>query len=238
MHMFLTDKVVLLSGASAGIGRSLLFRLIEAGALVAFCGRSEQKMNDLYLEIGAEEMKKHFSGIFCLSKETEIVNFIRGTYEKFGRIDYLINCAGLNSARGNVEEIDTEDLDWMYKINLRAPMIMMKETSKIMKPFKQGTIINVLSTVCLFSNEGIGAYTASKSGLDALTKVFRKEVRKDHIKVISVYPGGVNTGFRDTVREDYLSPESVAETILKTMNLPAEVMLDEIVLRPAIERNF
>lgn len=107
-----------------------------------------------------------------------------------------------------------------------------------MKVKKEGLIINILSTCCLFSNEGNGAYTAAKSALDGLTKVFRKEARKNNIRVCSVYPGGINTPFRDQEREDYLSPENTADTILKTLDIDTSVALDEIVLRPFVETNY
>ena len=107
-----------------------------------------------------------------------------------------------------------------------------------MKVKKEGLIVNILSTCCLYSNEGTGAYTATKSSLDGLTKVLRKEVRKDNIRVCSVYSGGINTPFRIQVREEYLSPDKAAEAILKTLDIDKSVALDEIVLRPFIETNY
>ncbi len=80
---------------------------------------------------------------------------------------------------------------------------------------KDGLIVNILSTCCLYSNEGTGAYTATKSSLDGLTKVLRKEVRKDNIKGLFGLSGGINTPFRIQVREEYLSPDKAAEVNIK-----------------------
>ncbi|MDW7692034.1 SDR family oxidoreductase [Flammeovirgaceae bacterium SG7u.111] len=229
------NKIILLTGATSGIGRSLAKQLAAEGAILALCGRSEEKMASLLEELSLPK-GQIFSKCFSITSEEEIIRFVEETNQELGNIDTLINCAGANSARGKVEEMKTEDLDYMYALNFRAPMIFMREAYKKIKAVESGTIVNILSTVCLFSNEGIGAYTATKSGLDSLTKVFRKEARKDGVKVISVYPGGVDTDFRAADRPEYLSPEPVAESIVSMLKLPAEV--HELVLRPMVEENF
>jgi NADP-dependent 3-hydroxy acid dehydrogenase YdfG len=234
----LLNKRVLITGATSGIGRCLTIKLAAAGAKMAICGRSEEKMALLMQEPEIKESTEVFVKTFSVTDEKEIVDFVAESAQKFSGLDYLINCAGANSARGNVSEIRTADLDYMISVNLRAPFIFMREAFNIMAKDQKGTIVNILSTVCLFSNEGIGAYTASKAGMDALTKVFRKEALKSGIKVCSVYPGGVNTTFRDAVRPDYLSPESVADSILAFLTLPLEVAVHEMVLRPMVETNF
>jgi len=110
--------------------------------------------------------------------------------------------------------------------------------SLVLQLINLGAKVNILSTCCLFSNEGLGSYTASKGALDSLTKVLRKEARKDNIRVCSVYPGGINTSFRPQAREEYLSADIAAETIINSINIDERVALDEIVLRPFIETNY
>jgi short-subunit dehydrogenase len=234
-----SGQVILLTGATSGIGRQLALRLASEGATLALCGRSEEKMASLLEELrnGYAESTP-FSRTFCLSSEEEIVRFVADAESSLGPVGVLVNCAGLNSARAEVAELNTADLDWMLTINLRAPMIFMRECFRGMRARGAGHIVNVLSTVCLFSNEGIGAYTASKAGLDALTKVFRKEAGAAGVKVTSVYPGGVNTGFRAQSRPDYLSPESVAEAIVSVLKLSDETAVHELVFRPMTENNF
>jgi short-subunit dehydrogenase len=114
----------------------------------------------------------------------------------------------------------------------------MREVYKNMESVKRGTIINVLSTVCNFSNEGIGAYTASKASLDALAKVFRKEARLSNVKVCSIYPGGVNTSFRETTKPEYLEVESVVQAICTMILTDSNTSIDELVIRPMIEKNY
>lgn len=234
----ISEQLVLLTGATSGIGRQLAPLLAREGARLALCGRSAEKMARLIDELDTSSGSTFFGRTFCLSSEAEIVRFVADAERERGPIEILINCAGINSARGEVAEMNTADLDWMLTINLRAPMIFMRECFKHMRERRRGHIVNVLSTVCLFSNEGIGAYTASKAGLDALTKVFRKEARSAGVKVTSIYPGGVNTAFRAQSREDYLSPESVAEAIVAVLKLNDDTAVHEFIFRPMVESNF
>jgi NADP-dependent 3-hydroxy acid dehydrogenase YdfG len=233
----LKDKRIILTGATSGIGRSLALKLAAQGAKLCVCGKTPEKMQSLLAELKSYNCDV-FAKTFSVTDESEIISFVNESKAKFGSIDILINNAGLNTAKGNVGEIKTSDFDYMIAVNLRAPFIFMREVFNIMKPQQKGTVVNVLSTVCLFSNEGIGSYTASKAGIDALTKIFRKEARKENIKVCSVYPGGTDTPFRNNKRPDYLSPESVADSIISVLLLPEDVVTHEIVVRPMVENNF
>lgn len=235
---FWQNKCVIVTGGTSGLGRSLVLKLLEAGAKVAFCGRSKDKMEEVLNEINPDLRDNIYNDIFEITEEDKIITFVQSTANKFGTIDVLINCAGANTARALVEEIKIEDMDWMLKVNMMAPLMFIKEAYKYMKEKKEGLVVNILSTCCLFSNEGIAAYTASKGALDSLTKVFRKEARKNNVRVCSVYPGGINTAFRAQTREEYLSAESSAETILRSLDIDKNVALDEIVLRPFVESNY
>lgn len=195
-------------------------------------------MERLVASLGQTPSSQIYYETICLSDVEAIQQFVRHTLEHFGTIDILINNVGLNNARGEVTSLNANDLDWMMAINFRAPLIFMQEVGKHMLEKHEGFVVNVLSTVCLFSNEGIGGYTASKAALDALTKVFRKEVRKHNIRVLSVYPGGVDTPFREADRPEYLDSEQVANTLVNALKTEKNVALDELVFRPMVERNF
>lgn len=232
----LKDKRILITGATSGIGRSLTLKLIKAGAKVAFCGRSKMKLNNLLDEIKEYQNNYYFES-FDATIEEDIKQFVENANKKLGGIDILVNCAGANTAKSPVKDIETSDLEYMLKLNLIAPFVFMKEVHKSMVNIGDGLIINVLSTVCNFSNEGIGAYTASKASLDALVKVFRKEVR-DYIRVCSIYPGGVNTAFRDIDKPEYLEAEEIADSIIFMMLFGGNTSVDELVIRPIIEKNY
>jgi len=233
----IVNKNILVTGATSGIGKCLTLKLIDEGANVAFCGRSENKMTQLVAEIKNTKSKCYYKA-FDVSNEDDIIGFVKDASIHLGQLDILVNCAGANTARAFVADIKTVDLEWMLRVNTIAPFIFMREVYKSMNRKKAGQFINVLSTVCNFSNEGIGAYTASKSGFNALVNVFRKEVRDSNIKVCSIFPGGVDTPFREAIKPEYLDPENVAETIMTMMLFDDNTSIDELVIRPLIEKNY
>lgn len=233
----LTNKKILVTGATSGIGKCLTLKLIESGANVAFCGRSSIKMTQLLSEIEGSK-SNFFYKAFDITNENDIITFVKEGTINLGTFDVLVNCAGANTARSLVSNIKTTDLEYMLRINTIAPFVFMREVYKSMEIAKAGTIINVLSTVCNFSNEGIGGYTASKSSFDALVKVFRKEVRHNNIKVCSIYPGGTNTAFREKNNPDYLTEQSVVDAILTMITTDVNSTIDELIIRPMIEKNY
>lgn len=228
---------VILTGATSGIGRSLAYHLSSIGVKLALCGRNEEKMNSLLAnpEVSQQTL---YHDCFCMTSEQNITNFVNKACEKLSGVDILINCAGSNTSRGALSEIQAADMDYVYAVNLRAPFIFMREAFEQMKPHKTGTILNVHSTVCLYHNEGIGAYTAVKAGFDALSKVFRKEAAHEGVHLLGVYPGGVDTGFRSKSRPDYMTPDGVAAAITAQLSLPENVIPHELVIRPSVETNY
>lgn len=241
MSVTLKHKNILVTGATSGIGRLLTERLSELECNLAFCGRSSEKMQQVVSSVTnlSSAASKHYYQAFDISDYNAIEHFVSNATSHLGRIDILINCAGANTSRDSVANIDIEALEWMLKVNMLAPCVFMQQVYKqSMKEQQKGMVINVMSTVCSFSNEGIAGYTAAKSGFDALTKVFRKEVREEGIKVCAIYPGGVDTPFRDSERPEYLEPNSVVDAIIYMANQSNNVCVDELVVRPLIEKNY
>ena len=232
----LRGRVVIVTGATAGIGRCLARLLAAHGARLAVCGRSEERLESLHGECTGDHPPLLRS--FCVSSEQAIVGFVDEVEAVMGPVDVLINCAGSNTARSNVADLKMTDLDWVLAVNLRAPTIFMREVFQRMRLRKTGHIVNIISTAARFSNEGIAAYSAAKAGLDALTRVFRKEARASGIAVTAVFPGGVNTQFRAKPNPDYMSAETVAETIVNVLTVNADAAVHELILRPMVETNF
>lgn len=234
----LKNKNIMVTGATSGIGRVLTERLSLLGCNLAFCGRSEQKMQQVVTNLATMQGLNYYQ-TFDITDYALISNFVEKAISRLGDIDILINCAGVNSSREAIKDLDINDMEWMLKVNMLAPFVFMQDTyNKSMKAQGKGMIINVMSTVCSFSNEGIGAYTASKSGFDALTKVFRKELREQNIKVCAIYPGGVDTPFRESKRPQYLDPNSVVDSIVHIATQSGNACIDELVIRPMIEKNY
>lgn len=238
MFETLKNKNIIVTGATSGIGRILTERLSLLGCHLAFCGRSDPKMQQVVTKLAMMQGQAYYQ-TFDITDYSLISRFVEKSILQLGDIDILINCAGVNSSRDAIKNLDINDMEWMLKVNMLAPFVFMQDTyNKSMKAQGKGMIINVMSTVCCFSNEGIGAYTASKSGFDALTKVFRKELRDEGIKVCAIYPGGVDTPFRESERPHYLDPNSVVDSILHIAIQSGNACIDELVVRPMVEKNY
>ncbi|WAJ71405.1 SDR family oxidoreductase [Catenovulum adriaticum] len=227
---------ILITGASSGIGRELAIQANQLGYRLSLCARDSTKMAVTLNKL--TQSTPVFSDCFCVSDEAASLAFVKQAEHNNGKVDVLINCAGLNNARGMGHEVALEKLDWMMQINCYAPIRFMQAVLPKMQQAGSGCIINILSTVCLHANPGIAAYTASKTALDGYFKVMRKELKKEGIKCLSVYPGGVDTQFREADRPLYLTAESVAKATLQLLNTDTNTHIHELVMRPSIEDNF
>jgi NAD(P)-dependent dehydrogenase (short-subunit alcohol dehydrogenase family) len=238
MRESIRGRTILVSGATRGIGAALARELAARGARLALTGRDSAALAEISndaLRLGATAVH---AKAFDLRDERAIVDFHADALRALGPLDVLINNAGFNPRKAPLAEVTTEEFDDALAVNLRAPFVFLREAFRDMKRRGSGHVVNVLSTVCHFANENMGAYTAAKAGLDALTAIFRKEARVHGIRVTSVYPGGTNTTFRSNVREDYSKPESVARAILSVLELPDDVVVHELTFRPMVESNF
>ncbi len=234
----LAGKTMIITGASSGLGRALALAAAGKGARLALCGRSPERLQSLCDALESIPALDFIIESFDLGDAQAIGSFVEKTIRHFGRLDILVNSAGANPARSTIESLGLGDLEYMMRLNCFAPAAFMKACHRPMAQGGGGLVLNILSSCCLFANEGLGAYTASKTALEGLTKVYRKEARKDRIRVSAIYPGGINTAFRTQVRPDYLPAEAVADAVLAFASLDPEVAPDELVLRPFVETNF
>ncbi|WP_096086959.1 SDR family oxidoreductase [Agaribacterium haliotis] len=226
---------IVLSGASSGIGRELALLLDQPDNKLSLCGRSEDKLQQT---TAALKNVNCFARAFCVSHFDDIRSFCVDAEHRFGPADILINCAGLNNGRAAGHELEHHYLDWMMRINCYAPIEFMRAVVPQMQTRQRGSIVNVLSTTALYANPGIAGYSASKAALDAYSKVMRKELRKDNIKMLSLYPGGVDTDFRDAERPQYLQAKDVAEAVLSMLKSSDNAHIHELIIRPQCEENF
>jgi NADP-dependent 3-hydroxy acid dehydrogenase YdfG len=234
--MSLTPSHILLTGASSGIGRALAVALAQQGHRLSLCGRDPAKLAQTLALLPAG--CSVFSQSFSVTDAAAIRQFCQQATRQFGQVEVLINCAGANSSRNAATQPDWSALEQMMQLNFYAPLHFIQQLVPAMKEQGKGIVLNLLSTVCLFSNPGISAYSASKAALDSYSKVLRKELHGTGVKVLSVYPGGVDTEFRAASRPDYLSAEEVADAIVLMLAASAKAHIHELVIRPAVETNF
>jgi NAD(P)-dependent dehydrogenase (short-subunit alcohol dehydrogenase family) len=227
-----TNRTVLITGATRGIGRELARQLHMAGFLLFVTGR----------DAGAvAAVRDEFSCPGCAAdlKDSEaVVRLYTCAREGLGRVDVLVNNAGFNKAKDPLTSVSERDLDDAYAVNVRAPILLAREALREMGARGSGHIVNVVSSIVRASMENYSVYTTMKHALHGFTGCLIKEARRVGVKVTGVYPGGVNTRFRAQPRPDYLEPASAARMIAHCIMAPEDVVVHEILYRPLVEDNF
>ena len=186
------NKIVVLTGASSGIGYSLLNYFIKEGARVYGSSRNER-------ELTTESKQECNFELLDLADELNVEKYVKTILQKENRIDILINNAGVAHNLALVEEINSEMLNSVVRDNLLPTFNMMKYTIPIMKKNNSGTIINISSRAGRRAVPKLSAYTAAKFAVRGLTESVAKELQDTGIKCISISPAGVNTGMRAMV---------------------------------------
>lgn len=225
----------LITGASSGIGKATALAFAKAGIDVVLVSRSQDKLESVAKaaqELGVEAQA------FCLdlAEVTQVKSKIQGIADEFGNINILINNAGIGYT-GNLSETPLEDWQQVIDLNLTSVFQCMMGILPGMRQQGQGTIINIASIAAKQTFPGWGAYCVSKAGLLFLSQTLAQEERANGIRVIAICPGSVNTAIWDTPtvqanfdRSQMLTPEIVATTILHTVLLPQEAVIEELTI--------
>ncbi len=194
-----TGKVVVVTGAGKGIGRCIALTYAANGfnvILAEIDPETGAKTEEIILSAGQK-------AVFIktdVSNPGEINKMINITGELFGRIDILINNAGLSKWKSPFE-LPVEEWDTIINTNLRSVFLCSRETAKIMRINGGGSIVNIASTRAFMSEPDSEAYAASKGGIVALTHALAASLAKDHIRVNCLSPGWIETGDYDKLRE-------------------------------------
>ncbi|MYI55993.1 MAG: SDR family oxidoreductase [Acidimicrobiia bacterium] len=189
------DRVALVTGASRGIGRAIAEALADSGYAVGICARLE--------EIGEVAAELREAGAVAEAWRVDVTDtlglrrFVDGAAERFGRIDVLVNNAGMNRA-GYIREVFANEVDAMFAVNVRAPLVAMQAVVPHMVAAGGGRIVNIASWVARSPRPGFVAYSASKAALVALTQGAALEFADSGITVNAVCPGNVLTDIWET----------------------------------------
>lgn len=185
-----TNKILLITGATSGIGKATALRFAEGGASIAAVGRDEVALSELQRAIdGAGAQFLAIRADLSVEKETGMA--VSKTVGHFGGIDVLVNAAG-HISTGTIEDTSLEAWDAMLNINLRAPVILMQKALPTIVA-RRGNIVNVSSVTGLRAFPGVLAYCVSKAGLDQLTRCAALELAAKGVRVNAVNPGVVVT---------------------------------------------
>lgn len=229
------SRVVLISGASSGIGRALAVTFAAHGDRVVALARSRAALASLRRSIGR-------SGGTCISLSCDVrkLRAVREAAQKARRLagvpHIVIHNAGITVFKSFLRT-SQEEFDDILQTNLMGTVLLTRQVLPWMIRRKSGMIVNILSMAAKVVYTGSAAYSASKAAGSALMNVIREEVRKKGIRVVNIYPGAVLTGMWNTgVRRKYanrmMRAEEVAELVYAATIADTRTSLEEMVLRP------
>jgi NADP-dependent 3-hydroxy acid dehydrogenase YdfG len=236
----LTSKGVLITGGGSGIGLAAAKMLLQEGAKVAITGRDAAKLARAADGLQAGDRLVHFPA--DVSKPEQVEALVKDAVKALGRIDILLNNAGLNIPERAFRQLTLESWKNLLGSNLEGAFYCMKAVLPHMLERKEGLIINVNSISGKRASPlGGTAYAAAKFGLRALGMGLAAEEKDNGIRVANIYPGEVDTPIlkhrptplTEEHRRTILQPEDVAAAIVFVATLPARVAIPELVIMPS-----
>lgn len=184
----LKDKVAIVTGSSSGIGKAIALRFGQEGAQVVVAARRVQLCEQTVSQI-REQGGEAWAIQIDVADERQVERLMADTVSRYGRIDVLVNNAGIGGG-GRLADTSTETFDQVMNVNLRGTFFCCRAGFQHMKKQGGGVVINMSSVAGLQAWAGTGTYSASKHGIMALTKSLADEGRPYHIKVSAICPGG------------------------------------------------
>ncbi|HLB74799.1 MAG TPA: SDR family oxidoreductase [Sedimentisphaerales bacterium] len=237
MAQALIGKVALVTGASRGIGRAISVALGDEGATVVLAARAVEKLEGTAEQVGKAGGQAQIV-VTDLTDEDSIKNLVEVVRENYGKLDVLVNNAGVTHS-AKLEETATEDWQRCMLVNARAPFILCREALPLLRQAPAGCIINIASVVGVKGYPLQSAYTSSKHALRGMTISLAEELRGSSVRVHLLCPGGVNTEMVGNVRpdirkEDLIEPGEIAELVLYLVTHKGNAVVDELHIRRAV----
>lgn len=243
----LTGRVALVTGASSGIGEGAALALAAAGATVAVAARRVDRLESLVQRIQS-------AGGKALALPGDVVDesvakgMVEQTIKRFGRLDILVNSAGIIQA-GGVENARLDEWRRVLEVNLLATLYTCTAAIAPMRAQGGGDIINISSTAGRRAAAPFGPYSTSKFGLTGMTEGLRQEVGKYGIRVCIIEPGATTTEVADSItdpnyrtamqahvsKDGAMKPEDVADAIVFVASLPRRANVSQLLIRPTID---
>jgi short-subunit dehydrogenase len=202
--MNVRDRVVIVTGASSGIGLATAKLLSKQGAKVALVSRSMEVLEKL-----SAELPNSIAIKADMTKIPEIKRMVDQTHEHFGRVDILINNAG-QGYDAPVEKTDIDTFHYIFDLDVIGPLVAMQQVIPIMRKQGEGAIINISSGTALMYLPNMSAYSASKRALAGISLTAREELKTDNITVSVVYPYITLTEFeKNTIKATRENAEQI-----------------------------
>jgi NADP-dependent 3-hydroxy acid dehydrogenase YdfG len=217
-------KIILVTGASDGIGRAIAVKLAADGHKIIVCGRDQERLKSVAKECGENTTILNFD-INDLAAQVQAIRQLE-------RLDVLINNAGVWQKLGDLDSISEKSIMSIINTNLTSQIVLTKKLLPFIKE-SNGAIINVISKSGIEAQEGQAAYTASKYGMRGFTDVLRQDLKKHNVRVGAVYQSGTNTEMFRKAGDDlpvssFTEPTDLADLIAYMLNSPKKMWINEV----------
>lgn len=238
-------KVVIITGASSGIGEAVAKHLTAQGAKVSLAARRREKLDQIVQDIEqAGGAAKAF--ITDVTKKDDVDALVKNTLEAFGRVDVIFNNAGLMPL-SRLENLHYDEWEKMIDTNIKGVLYGIGAALPVFKEQKSGHFINVSSVAGHRVGPGAAVYSATKFAVRAISEGLRQEVKPYNIRTTIISPGAIKTELPDTITDTKIkevmqpvldiaiSPESIARAVAYVIEQPEEFDVNEIILRPTAQ---
>lgn len=230
--MQLKDKVTVITGASDGIGREIALRLAKAEVQTVLVSKNESKLQGVVEEIVGQGGKARYY-VCDIRDNGQIKEVVQKIVSDFGRVEILINNAGIWQKLNYLEDIDEEEIEGVIRTNLVGMIQMTRVVLPHLKEAEEAAIINVSSRSGVTAQPGQAIYCASKWGVRGFTEVLKVDLKDTKIRVAGIYQGGVATKLLEKAgdkitTEKYTDPKDIADLVSYMLSRPEKMWLHEV----------
>lgn len=233
--MELKNAVALVTGASRGIGKAVAEALAAEGARLVLSALTVKTLEETASALRARGA--HVEAVAGdVGEEADAAAMVGAAVDRFGRLDLLVNNAGIGP-KGPLEEMAPAEFDRVFRTNVRGPYLTMRAAIPLMRKQGGGTIVNVASLAGVNPVPQRAAYAATKWAVIGLSRSVLQEVRRSNVRLIVLEPGSTLTDFghdpsKTAQPEKLLRPEDVAAVLMGALKLPDRATVSEIEIRP------
>lgn len=245
MENKINGKVVVITGASSGIGEAIAIRLAEQGAKVVLGARREDRLDALVKQI-RDANGEAVSVVTDVKQREDLVRLVDLACKTYGRLDVMVNNAGV-SYLSRIDEVQLDEWEEMIDVNLKGSLYGMAAALPVFKKQGSGHIVNILSTSGIKIVPLQGVYAGTKNAVRTIAEALRQESGGTY-RVTGISPGYINTELTDHIKDDAarmaikekvaqlaISPDAIADAVAYAIGQPDQVDVGDIIIRPALQ---